>query len=237
MLCAVLPTWESVEYVAPFREGARVLVVGSSGTGKSSFISKLVLARKDMFEIPPKRVLFCTHSGTRDLQSEKLLQERDDNGHQLVQFINEVPGDEHTFEPYTMLIFDDLLSGPDSDVFAAQIVPYFSRRAHHEKLYCFVTAQSLYSPSRHFRHLSLNANYLLLFKTQRSLQQIRHLAQQVLGAGSAKDVVEMYRTATKSGAFSYLIFDWHPQTDERLRYLSNVFEENGEPCTVYMLKE
>ena len=84
--------------------------------------------------------------------------------------------------------------------------------------------------------LSLNANYLILFKSHRNLTQIRFLAQQIL-AGNAKVLAKIYKDAVNKSAYGYLFMDFHPQTDESLRFKTNVLEEYDEPCVVYKIDE
>jgi len=229
---------ELVENVVPFREGARIMLVGGSGTGKSSFIDKIIKFRNEMFEVPPKSILFCSHQGSEVSHMAKMAKSSADKnkGNLQIRFVKEIPGDEDQFPEFSLLIFDDMLTGSDLDKQAARLEPFFTRRAHHEKLYILVTCQNLFANSHYFRQISTSANYLVLFKTFRMLHQIRHLAQQVLGTGSVQDLVEIYKASTSRGPYSYVLFDWHPLTDDKVRYLTNIFEENGEHCIAYIPK-
>ena len=124
-----------------FREGARVLLVGSSGAGKTQFIKNVIKNKIDLFEIPPSKILFCSHSKSEDLSK--------DLGNS-VEFIESVPNDSYTFEPYSLVIFDDLLSDSDAENICGKLWSYFCRRCHHEKLYVFVTVQNLFYSSNYF---------------------------------------------------------------------------------------
>lgn len=214
-----------------FRVGARVLLSGASGAGKTQFIMNTIKKRADLFEILPSRILFCSHMQSKDLHAQGLI---GDSNFPLIEFIGEIPDDDFEFPPYTLLIFDDLLSSSDVDSVAEKLLSYFCRRCHHEKLYCFVTVQNLFAASKHFRTLSLNANYLVLFKSHRNLAQIRFLAQQILG-GDSKVLSRIYQDAVNKSPYGYLLMDFHPQTTEKLRFKSNVLEENDEPCIVYKI--
>ena len=224
---------ECINFV-PFRVGARAIFVGSSGSGKTHFIASAIKEREVFFEVPPPHVVFCTHSGSRDLSSAQLTAARRSDGRPLVEFINDVPAEDREFEPNTLLIFDDLMSDVDGERYMAKILPYYLRRAHHEQLYCFLTVQTLYSRVKFFSTISENLNYLVMFRSPRSLQQIRHFATQIVGAGNSRDIVEIYREVMRRGGpYAYLYFAFHPHHDERAQYGTNLFEETGEPCTIY----
>jgi hypothetical protein len=213
-----------------FRNGARTLLVGSSGAGKTHFVSQLLTQSYDqgIFQSPPSKFIVCSHAKSQFLELPGVD----------IEYISEIPVDDQVFEPHTVILFDDLLSGADVDSNAEKLLSFFCRRCHHENLYCFVTAQNLFSHSKHFRTLSLNANYLILFKTHRSVQQVRFLAQQIFsGGGCGKILAKMYNDATRSKPFSYLFIDFHPLTDEELRFKTNVLEESDKPCTVYRLPD
>src|SRR5579872_662425 len=222
---------ECVEQFVPFREGARVLLIGSSGSGKSHFISECIRHRDIFFQIPPNKIVFCSHSGSLDIKTNELKNEMAKQGGKLVEFINQVPGNDEHFPPHTLLIFDDMLSDVDSDSNLEQILPYFRRRAHHERLYCLVTAQTLYSNLKKFSSLSQNANYLIHFKSPRSLQQIRHFVTQLIGAVNLKDIIAAFKYEMKNSVYPHFYFTFHP-LDNKLLYLANLLEEN-EPIVFY----
>jgi energy-coupling factor transporter ATP-binding protein EcfA2 len=223
-----------------FREGARVLLSGTSGSGKSHFISQVIEHRNDLFEVAPQRIIFCTHSMTQDLHlGPTLLDELNDKGKKLIEFRNTIPTDEEeeTFEENTMLVFDDFLSGADVDFQAGLAMPFMTRRCHHEKLYLFITTQNLYIASKNFRLLSQNANYLIIFKSHRSLHQLRYMGQQILGAGNSNLLINIFKRATKDRQFAYLFYDMHPLTDDRIRFQTNLFKEKEPYVVVYEILE
>ena len=226
---------ELVENVVPFRVGARIMCAGVSGSGKSTFVQNLIKFAREMFEVLPVSILFCSHRGSQKLGTE--FRAVADAAGSPINFVEQIPGEDEQFPEHSLLIFDDMLTGSDLNEQAARLEPYFTRIAHHQKLYVLVTCQNLFSNSRHFRQISSNANYLILFKSFRMLHQIRHLAQLVLGAGNVRQLIEICKAATGKGQYSHILFDWHNLTDNRVRYLSNLFEENGEPCIAYQLTD
>ncbi|HUR98240.1 MAG TPA: hypothetical protein VMZ26_09280 [Pyrinomonadaceae bacterium] len=152
-----------------------------------------------------------------------------------IRFIDSIPPEEHVFEPFTLFIVDDMLSGSELDENAKRLRSYFCRRCHHEKIYCLVTVQNLFSPNEHFRTIALNSNYLVLFRTNRGLHQLKFLSTQQLGKGDLLPAI--LRDVVRRFKFGYLLADFHPQTDPRLLFTTNLFGEGGEPCVAYVEKD
>ena len=225
---------ECIEQFVPFREGARVLLVGSSGSGKTQFLTRVVQNRDIFFQFPPPKVIFCSHSGSRDIGTEELQKEMAEDGGKLVEFVQEVPGNDVEFPPNTLLIFDDLLTDTDSGKILEQILPYYRCRAHHERLNCVVTVQTLYSNLKNFGALSQNVNYLVHFKSPRSMQQIRHFVTQQIGATNLKDIIAAFNFEMKNRAYPNFYFTFHP-LDEKLLHLANLLCEKNEPIVFYQM--
>lgn len=209
-----------------FRQGCRVLLSGASGSGKSYFLTQVIQNRAELFESVPQKIIFCTHEGTRLQQN--LHEETNDSGEKLIEFHQGVPSEDRQYEPYTMLVFDDLLSTNEIEFVAGQLLPYVTRRANHEKLYVFITTQSLFIPaSKTFRILAQNVNYLVIFKSLRNLYQVKLIGTQLLGPGNGNRLVSIYQKAVKDKDYAYLLYDLHHLTDDRIRFQSNLFRENG----------
>lgn len=74
--------------------------------------------------------------------------------------------------------------------------------------------------------MSLNANYLVIFKNTRVKSQVIHLGKQ-LYPGKVKLFQEVYQDAT-SKPFSYLLIDLKPDTSDTLCLRTGLF-----PCDKY----
>ena len=68
---------------------------------------------------------------------------------------------------------------------------------------------------------SLNAKYLVALKNVRDRNQFAYLARQVLPEASVS-LCEAYREANQN-PHGYMILDFAQDTDDRLRYRTNVF--------------
>jgi hypothetical protein len=226
-----------VEDFVLFHIGSRVLVSGASSSGKSFFIKELIKKRQNFFEITPNRIIFCTHLDSKDVYKDELLALKNDRGEQLVHFQIGVPSEEEILEPYTLIIFDDLLTSSDSNAYLSQILCYFTIKSHHLMLYSFITTQSLFRNSNIFREITSNCDYLVQLRSPRALNQLRSLASQILPPGQARLLVDVYRKVTKNSKYPHIVFSFHAQTPDILRILSNLFKENERPITVHILPD
>jgi ABC-type oligopeptide transport system ATPase subunit len=218
-----------------FRQSARVLLSGASGSGKSFFLARIIQHRAELFEVTPGKIIFCTHEGTRETHLQpSLLEETNDRGEKLIEFHKGMPSEDREYEPNTMLVFDDLLSTNEIEFVAGQLLSYVTRRANHEKLYVFITTQTLFIPaSKSFRILAQNVNYLIIFKSLRNLYQVKLIGTQLLGPGNGNRLVSIYQKVIKDKDYAYLVYDLHHLTDERIRFQSNLFGENGPYIQIY----
>jgi hypothetical protein len=71
------------------------------------------------------------------------------------------------------------------------------------------------------RNLSLNAHYIVLFKSPRDKQQISILARQV-NPGKVQEFMKSYEDATSRTDHGYLMLDLKPKTDDQQRLKTNV---------------
>ena len=108
----------------------------------------------------------------------------------------------------------------------------FTVYSNHKKLSVIMLSQMLFKPGDYkFNVLSENVHYLFLFKSPRNSSKIIHLAKQVSPYDN-KFIVQSYREATKD-EFTYLLFDFHQSTPEKVRLRSKIFPSQG-TMTVHM---
>lgn len=213
-----------------FRNKALVLVSGPSLSGKSNFVYEIIKQKFDVFEKAPHHILYCLNEESRDIN--RTIMEKF-HGVRFVTGLDEMP---QTFQPDTLIIFDDLLTNPSKKVnekICDLISEYFIRKVHHtsEIVGVIMIVQNLFMNYASFRTIAQNANYLLIFRSPRANTQINVLANQL---GYDKNILRsIFKEATKY-PHSYLFIDLNANTDERLRFKSNVIinSTSVEPCTI-----
>jgi hypothetical protein len=128
-------------------------------------------------------------------------------------------------EPW-LFILDDLFN----DVYSRQVCDLFTKGLHHRNISVILITQNLFHQGRYCRGKSLNATYLVLLKNVRDKTKFAYLARQVYHEDSCS-LTRAYRDASRL-PHGYLILDFVQDTDDRLRFRTNIFPGEG-PHVIY----
>jgi hypothetical protein len=194
-------------WVAPFT----CVISGPTGSGKSVFVQRLLKHAKTVISPPPQRILYCygvyqkIFSEFKDVEFNEGLPSR-----------NEFDDDKHT-----LLIIDDLMH-ETNDV----VTKLFTQDSHHTNTNVIYITQNMFKQDSETRTITLNAQYLVLFKNVRDKSQIAHLSRQMYPHRS-KHMIEAYNDATAE-PYSYLFVDLKPYTDEKHRLKACIFPDDPE---------
>jgi len=200
--------------MAPFT----CVIAGPTGSGKSVFVQRLLKHAKTVIDPPPDRILYC-YGVYQKLFSEMIG----------VEFNEGLPSlDEFDGKKHTLVIIDDLMHETNDTV-----SKLFTRVSHHTNTSVIFITQNLFHKDKEIRTITLNAQYLVLFKNVRDKSQIAHLSRQMYPSNT-KHMVESYVDAT-SEPYSYLFVDLKPNTDEKFRLKANIFPDD-EHSYVYVPK-
>jgi hypothetical protein len=122
-----------------------------------------------------------------------------------------------------LFVLDDLLN----EAYSRAVCDLFTKGSHHRNLSVILITQNFFHQAPHCRDISLNAKYLVALKNVRDRNQFAYLARQVLPEASAS-LCEAYREATRN-PHGYLILDFAQDTDDLLRFRTNVFPAEYPP--------
>jgi len=185
------------------------------------------ICKDRFFDTSVKRILYCYS----EFQPIFKRYSRKSSSRRIIHFRKGIP----TFKDRifdgkrpSLLILDDLADSVNQ--FIADI---FTKISHHRNLSVVYVCQNLFDKNRFHRTISLNSHYIVLLRNPRDTLPVSNLARQIF-AGDWRFATEAYKEATRN-QFSYLLFDLHPSTDERLRLRTNVFP--GEQSYSYIKKE
>ena len=119
-----------------------------------------------------------------------------------------------------LIVLDDLMAQSGKD---KRIADLFTRGSHHRNLSVIYIVQNIFHQGKEMRNISLNAHYIVLFKSPRDKQQVSMLARQV-NPGKVQEFMAVYEEAT-SRPHGYLMLDLKPTTDDQQRRKTNVLPE------------
>ena len=203
-----------------------MLISGPSNCGKTTFCKRLLRNRNSIYNVKPNRVywFYKTYQPSYD----EMLQDGIVN-----EFVQGLPTidwiDENINLPNCTMVIDDMALEVTDDT--AKI---FSIASHHYNLNVLFITQNLFTRNNAFRYISLNTTYNVIFKNPRDKSTITNFAKQ-FAPGKTKTLTAIYSYATRK-PHSYLFIDYHQETPEDNRILSNILGENDLPIHIYQMK-
>jgi hypothetical protein len=91
-----------------------------------------------------------------------------------------------------LIVLNDLVAQSDKDKRTADL---FTKGSHHQNLSVIYIVQNIFHQGKEMRNVSLNAHYIMLFKSPRDKQQISMLARQI-NTGIMQKFMRSYEHAT-----------------------------------------
>lgn len=206
-------------------------IFGSSMSGKTTHIKKMVEMRRELFSKPIGRIYYFF----RSWQPAFTELERDHNvtfiqGIVTMEWLEQeigMPEEGEERAEFPMVIVDDAGQDISSDT-----VNVFTVGTHHFQIVLVFLLHLLFSNSPHLRAISQNLSYFQLHKNPRNMQMVAALAKQVDPGQHGNRFVNIFKEAT-SKPYSYLFADMTQACPEDLRLRSNILFENGEPMVIY----
>ena len=202
-------SWKALYLCHPFN----MLIAGPSGSGKTEFVKRLIEHQSLLIDRPPQRIVWCykewqkAYTLLRESQGDKIT------------FIEGIPKEDDAIVSdvrFThLVIFDDML-GEDED----EIKLWFTRKGHHRNASIVYITQNLFQQSKAHRTISLNAHYLVLFKSPRDKSQVQVLAKQL----GTPWLNYAYDDATLS-PHGYVLIDLKPSTPDEFRFRTDLFHD------------
>ena len=201
---------------APFTS----VVSGPTGSGKTKYMIQLIKGAHSVTTSPPVEIIYCYGAWQKDFEA---LEEMGVRMHEGLLNESEVPTDGKP----RWIVVDDLMEEVSG---GGTMNNLFTKYSHHRNLSVFFLIQDLFKKKN--RTLTLNAQYMFLFKNPRDKLFIDNLARQAF-PGKVKQVRQVYEKVTQD-PYSFLLLDMRQETDERCRLVEN-FAVPNKQMYVYAL--
>jgi hypothetical protein len=206
------------EFDTCLRHPFTCIVAGPTQSGKTQFVLKLIRACQEFVWPPPQKIIWCFgcyQPAFNDVSDD-------------VEFVEGLPSTD-MLDPNrrTLLIIDDLMSQTDG-----KVTNLFTIGSHHKNASVIFIVQNLFHKNKHIRDISLNTQYMVLFKNPRDPSQMLQLARQIY-PNRSKHLCEAFADAT-SCPHGYLLVDLKQFTPDELRLRTEIFP--GENAYVYVYK-
>ena len=190
---------------------------GPSNSGKTFFVKMLLENAKSVISKNVENIVYI-YNCWQPLYDE-LLKLYD------IKFIEGIPqtlNDDRLFPPNknNLVVLDDVMDDASNN---SEIQRLFTMYVHHKNLSALYIVQNLFSQGKSSRTISLNTNYLVLFKNPRDNTQINVLARQMYPRNT-KFFMECYENAT-SIPFGYLLIDFKAKTPEQYRLRTDILSQ------------
>ena len=193
---------------APFT----MVVSGQSGCGKTTFVKSLLENINKLCQQKFEKIIYA-------FSVQKPMYE-DISAIEGVEMTHGFPTDKisETNTTPTLVILDDMMLDADENT----LVKLFTKLRHALYSTIFIT-QNFYFNSKHWRTVTRNAHYIVLFRNPRDMSMVHCLGRQMYPQ-CTKFLPDAFEQATER-AYSYLFIDLKPYTAEDFRIREGIFPE------------
>jgi hypothetical protein len=194
------------------RNPVSISICGTTGSGKTTWIYRLLQNMTTMFDIPPKQVLYC-YGIWQDLY------ENMDEKLPFVTFHEGLPSmvKLKSMPPHSLIVLDDLAhliySNKDMELL-------FSQVSHHCQLSVCHIRNNIFYQGKHAKTINLNTHLFVLMQNPMDESQILTLGRQIYPSRPLA-LLEAYTDSMEMTG--YLVLDLHPHSDRKYRMRTRIF--------------
>lgn len=211
-----------------FHHPFTMMIAGPSFSGKSTLVVGIINNADRIVNVKFKKIIWCyTERNAVTSIEQKINSEQ----RQKIKFVKGIPNEfENNNNEPTLVVLDDLMSESNS---AQKVADLFTRQSHHLGMSVILVTQNLYSRGKFSRDISLNAKYIIMFKSPRDVQQMNYLARQIYPENS-RDLCNLFKQITRP-SHSYICIDLTQHIHHLLKFRSDIL--NRDYITVYCVPE
>ena len=204
-----------------FQHPMTMNVCGPTCSGKTTWLKQLLLNAGKMIQPRPHNI-FWFYKRWQPIYTE--LRKKLNN----IKFIQGIPPTLKNAKIFderipTLFNFDDLMRDATKN---SDICELYTEGSHHRNLSVICLLQNIYHHGRENRTMSLNTQYLVLFKNPRDQLQVMTLSRQMFPHRSYQFMDQFNQATAKP--FGYLVIDLKQNTPDYQRLRTDVFIKNNE---------
>ena len=188
------------------------IVAGPTGCGKTTFVARLLRNASEMIDPPPERVTWYYGEWQAAYKNLDIPNMRMEEG--LPTSLDNDDGKRG------LVVLDDLMAETDS-----RVTNLFTKKSHHSNTSVIYLVQNLFSKNKESRTISLNSQYMIVFKNPRDVTQMTTLAKQMY-PGRVKFVQEAFADATSTPC-GYLLIDLKQNTPDDMRLRTSILPDDA----------
>ena len=204
-----------------------MLVACGRGAGKTTFTKHLIKERNWLIHPTPQRIIWCYAK-----HQPNLLQELTEIV-QAIEYVQAIPSEiDSLFDRNVnnLIILDNMMDKAAQDKRISQLFT----RERHDNLSVIYLTQNLFHKNQ--REISLNSDYMAMFKNPRDKTQFTNLAKQFIPR-KYKFLLWTFEDATKLPR-SYLLLDMRPEADDKLWVRAKIFNDvNYLKLSIFQLRK
>ena len=207
-----------MELIHPFS----MMVAGGRKAGKTEFTKSLLRSREIVTNPFPERIVWCYAKHQEELYEELMIINSN------IEYVHGIPENIETMftkDETNLIVLDDMMDEASKSDKVSQLFT----RGRHDNLSVIFLTQNLFQKNQ--RSISLNSDYMVIFKNPRDKSQIQNLAKQFM-SNNSKFLTWAYQDATEK-PHSYLLLDLTPDIDDRYRVRAKILP-GEEPQIVYI---
>ena len=196
-----------------FTSPTTILISGQSGTGKSTFVRRLL--EHQLFDVKPTKIIYCYGAWNDTFDTYK-----------DVTFVEGLPDSFDTYfdGSHIVIVLDDLQSAVANSPLVESL---WTKLSHHRNATCIYINQNLFYGGKNARCISVNSHYTVLFPNARAATQIRTLATQT----GLKHLPQAFQDVINTSKFPYLVVNLAPGSDRQYALSTRIFP--GEDPVIY----
>lgn len=192
--------------VATFQHPFTMLIAGPTQSGKTTWFKNVLETGR--VQPKPQRIIWLYAQWQPLYESMKTY----------VEFYQGIPEwlnqpDAINRQTTNLIVLDDLM---DSAVDSKMVSSLFTEGSHHRNLSVVLFMQNVFPQGKQVRNISLNAQYIVLFRNPRDLRQVNYLAQQVFPQ-QWRDFVAFFNNETSKRSYTPIVLTMKTNTPEHMK--------------------